>query len=426
MQCIHLLGQLIKYKNNSVTEKIGMLILDVKGNFHSKVEEYVTKYNRINDLIIIEPGGKYKYNPLNKPNLKAQVLANRLKNILLLFSPNNSESYWLDKVEQLLTECIKLCRLYNDNYVTFEEIHNLINNYDYYLEKTSILRDLFLKQKLTKENMYNLISALNFFEKEYLSLDSRTLSILKSETTRITNCFLSDFEIFKTFNPKNDEENFYGFTDLINTGKIVVLKMNISEYKNVSKIIAAYLKLDFQTEIMMNLAKGLSKRTVAFISDEYHEYVTATDADFFAQSREAKCINIVATQSYTSLLNTIKNKYTVNAITQNLVNKIWYRTDDMFTIEDAQKQIGKEEKIKTSKTISENAKETTFNYFTKNFSSLDSNLSESINSYTQFDFVYDTKYFTQNLECFHAITFLSTGTKIIKPQELKMIPYFKN
>ena len=44
----------------------------------------------------------------------------------------------------------------------------------------------------------------------------------------------------------------------------------------------------------------------------------------------------------------------------------------------------------------------------------------------QFCEVYDTKYFTQNLECFHAITFLSTGTKIIKPQELKMTPYFKN
>ena len=221
--------------------------------------------------------------------------------------------------------------------------------------------------------------------------------------------------------------NFFGFEDVVNSGKIVVLKMNIAEYRNLSKIIAAYLKLDFQTEIMARLAhKNSEIRDVAFISDEYHEYVTETDADFFAQSREAKCINIVATQSYTSLLNTIKNKYTVNAITQNLVNKIWYRTDDMFTIEDAQKQIGKEEKVKTSKTISENAKETTFNYFTKNFSSLDSNLSESINSYTQFDFVYDTKYFTQNLECFHAITFLSTGTKIIKPQELKMIPYFKN
>ena len=150
VQCIHLHGQLIKYKNDSIKEKIGMLILDVKGNFYSQVLKYAKQYNRINDLIIIEPGGKYKYNPLNKTNLKPTVLANRLKNILLLFSPNNSESYWLDKVEQLLTECIKFCRLYNDNYVTFEEIHNLINTPNYYLEKIEILRNLFLSQKLTK------------------------------------------------------------------------------------------------------------------------------------------------------------------------------------------------------------------------------------------------------------------------------------
>ena len=191
MQCIHLHGQLIKYKNDSIKEKIGMLILDVKGNFYSQVLKYAKQYNRINDLIIIEPGGKYKYNPLNKPNLKPTVLANRIKDILLLFSPNNSESYWLDKVEQLITECIKFCRLYNDNYVTFEEIHNLINTPNYYLEKIEILRNLFLSQKLTKEDMYNLISSLNFFEKEFFKLDSRTLSILKSETTRITSCFLS-------------------------------------------------------------------------------------------------------------------------------------------------------------------------------------------------------------------------------------------
>ena len=78
-----------------------------------------------------------------KPDLKASVLANRLKTILTLFSPNNSESYWLDKAEQVLTECIKLCRLYNDNYVTFTEIHKLVNSPNYYNNKVNLLRDLF-------------------------------------------------------------------------------------------------------------------------------------------------------------------------------------------------------------------------------------------------------------------------------------------
>ena len=50
----------------------------------------------------------------------------KIKTILLLFSENNSESYWLDKAEEVLCECIKLCRLYNNGYVTFVELHKLV------------------------------------------------------------------------------------------------------------------------------------------------------------------------------------------------------------------------------------------------------------------------------------------------------------
>ena len=417
--------QLISYANSNFSEKFSMLILDVKGNYYKQVEKYCKTYNRLQDLIVIDLKNEVKYNPLDKPNLKASILANRLKTILTLFSPNNSESFWLDKAEQILCEAIKFCRLYNNNYVTFSELHNLITVPDYFSKKLEIVKENFFSGDLSKEDAYHLLSCINFFEKEFKALDSRTLSILKSEITRITNSFISDIDVLNTFSPPKKYITFDGFSDVLKNGKIVVLNMNISEYRNLSKIIAAYLKLDFQTEVMLNLASGYIPRISVFISDEYHEYVTATDADFFAQSREAKCINIVATQSYTSLLNTINNKYTVNAITQNLINKLWYRTDDILTIEEAQKQIGKTEKTKFSRSISENGKETTFNYLTKKFQSFDSNISESINTYTQFDFIYDTNFFTQTLQCFHCLCFLSTGSNIISPQELKMIPYFK-
>ena len=419
--------QLIEYCSTDNNNKIGMLILDVKGNYHAKVCEFAKNCGRKDDLIVISLNGKYKYNPLHKPNLKPSIIANRLKTILLLFSPNNSESYWLDKVEQILTECIKLCRLYNLGYVTFEEIHKLISIENYYAEKIEYLRNKFLKNEFSNEDIYNLISSLNFFQKEFYSLDQRTLSILKSEITRITNIFISDYEIYKTFNPIKEELNFLGFEDLINSGKIVVLNMNISEYKALSKIIATYLKLDFQTDVMSRLSNNFknSSRSVAFISDEYHEYCTSSDSEFYAQSREAKCINIVATQSYTSLLNSINNKYAVEVIIQNLVNKIWFRTDDIFTIESIQKQIGKEDKEKIFKSISENAKKTDYSYISNSLNSLDSSISESINTQITYDFVYDTNFFTQNLETFSALCFLSDGTKIIKPQKLNLKPYFK-
>ena len=404
--------------------KLGMLILDVKGNFYKAVKKYAKEYDRLDSLIIIELGSNIKYNPLNKPNLKPSVLANRLKTILELFSSNNSDSYWLDKSEQVITEAIKLCRLYNNGYGTFVELHNLINYDDYFQTKIEFLRKAFQSGTLSREKIYDLYSSLNFFENEFRRLDSRTLSIIKSEITRITNTFISDYDVLNTFCPKEDEINFCGFESLIKENKIVVLNMNIAKYKNLSKIIAAYLKLDFQSEVLIQLSNKKSISPTVFMCDEYHEYVTLSDSDFFAQSREAKCINIVATQSYTSLLNTLKDESSVKVILQNLVNKIWLRTDDIFTIESAQKQIGREDKIKYSRNISENAGETNYNYFINSLESKKSNISESISTQIHTDFVYDTNFFTQKLKTFSCLAFLSDGTQILPPCKVDLFPSF--
>lgn len=417
-------NQLIEYNYLNKNNKIPILILDVKGNYFNYVKKLLNKYNLKNDLIEIGLNSKIKYNPLHKPHLKPAVLANRLKTVLLLFSENNSESFWLDKAEQVLTEAIKLCRLYNNSYVTFIELHKLITMPDYYNSKIEILKNLFTTNKFNHKQIYELNSALNFFEKEFSILDSRTLAILKSEITRITNIFISDYNISKTFCAPIEELNFKGFSSMLKYGKIVVLNMNIAEYKNLSKLISAYLKLDFQSEVMYNLSHNTIKPS-AFICDEYAEYVTKTDADFFSLSREAQCINIISTQSYSSLKNTLKDENAVKVIIQNLINKLWFRTDDIYTIEEAQKQLGKEEKQKTSSTISENARETYFSYITNSLNSKASNITESYNTYTQNDFIFDTNFFTQNLEIFSCLSFLSDGEKILTPQKLKMFPYFK-
>lgn len=415
--------QFLEYNKNSI-EKLGMLILDVKGNYYEQVKKFAEELNIEKDLIIIKLNSKVFYNPLHKPNLKPQILANRIKTILTLFSENNTESFWLDKVEQLFTEAIKICRIYNNNYVTFLEIHKLITNEDYFNEKIKIIKDLFVSAKLDKNQIYELNTSLDFFQKEFFSLDSRTKGILISEVTRITNTFISDYDVLQTFCPPEENLTFTGFSEVLEKGKIVVLNMNVSEYSLLSKIIAAYLKLDFQSEVMQNLAKNKIKKSV-FICDEYDKYCTKTDGDFFSVSREAKCINIISTQSYSSLKNTLKDEASVKVIVQNLINKIWFRTDDIFTIEEAQKQLGKEDKEKTSRTISENAQETHFSYITNTLNSRNSNISETFNSYLQNDFIYDTNFFTQKLETFTALTFLSDGNKIFHPEKINLFPYFK-
>ncbi len=400
------------------------LILDVKGNYHNFVEKICQSNYSTSDLFVIDLSGSVTYNPLDKPNLKPHVLANRLKNILLLFSPAQTESFWIDKSEQILTEAIKFCRLYNHNYVTFTELHRLIMHKSYYDEKLETLKNLFFSGKLSNSEIEDFNSSSQFFNNEFFNLDDRTLSILKSEISRITNVFVSDSDVSKVFCPIRNNISFPGFKYILKHHKMVVLNMNISEYSYLSKIIAAYLKIDFQSEILMQLSTG-NIYPSCFICDEYHEYVTLNDASFFSQSREAKSINIVATQSYSSLLNTIKDPTNTKVLIQNFVNKFWFRTDDTFTIDEILKQTGKEDKEIKSTTIAENARQTKFNYMFNSFFSKDSNISESINTSIQKDYIFDSNYFSRKLETFSCLAFLSTGSSILPLEKLNLIPYFK-
>ncbi len=406
--------------------KSAFLILDVKGNYHKFVKKVCTDFCHLSDLITIGLNNFITYNPLDKPNLKPHVLAKRLKDILLLFSPQQTESYWIDKAEQVLTEAIKLCRIYNNGYVTFVELHKLILSKDYYQEKIDYLKSIFFDNLLDEEQISSLISCMNFFEDEFLALDERTQSIIKSEISRITNIFVSDADAKRIFCPDKKDISFPGFQYILKNQKIVVLDMNLAEYSNLSKIIAAYLKIDFQSEILMQLSKDDEIYPSCFICDEYHEYVTRSDSAFFAQSREAKSINIVATQSYSSLLSTIGDATITKVLIQNLINKFWFRTDDSFTIEEIIKQTGKEEKEIFSKSISENARITNYSPIFNSFLSKDSNISESFNTSIQKDFIYDSNFFSRELDTFNCLAFISNGSSILPLEKLILTPYFFN
>lgn len=416
--------QLMSY-NSYNDKKIGMLILDVKGNYYDFVRKEAIRSGRLQDLVCIDISGDTYYNPIDKIELSSDIIAGRLKEILLLFSKNNTESFWIDKAGMLLSEVIKFIRLYNENYVTFYEIHKIINDIDYYLKMKKNIKTKLIKNKYSEEDMFNINSSVDYIEKEFLKLDERTKGIIIAEISRITGIFVLNYDINRTFCPEKSKINFNGFRDVVDNGKIVVLKMNISKYGDISRIIASYLKMDFQREVLMQVTrknKGNIRKT-AFISDEYQEYITKNDAEFYAQSRETMCISVVATQSYSSLYNALKDEFATDVIIQSLVNKIWYRQDDIRTIEKAQKVIGKEEKEKVSQTMSESSKEANYNYILKKFVTQNSNLSESINKYKVLEEKFDVKEFSYNLKVFEAIALISYKNKnsVLK---IKMLPYF--
>lgn len=419
--------QMIYYKAYDSQEKAGMLILDVKGNYTKEALKCATDVNRQDEVIVINLSGKYRYNPLHKPTLKTQVIANRLRTVLELFSSQHADSYWLDKAEVLLNEAIKLVRLYNKGYVTFVEIHKVVNNDEYLNEKIEILQELEDRNKLTREQKADFRTVKDYFLSEYKTLDTKISSVIKSEVTRMTYTFVSDTQILNTFCAPEDKLNFFGFDELVDKGKIVVLDMNIAEFRNLSKIIAAYLKLDFQSAALIRLTRESANKTrpLIFVSDEYQEYVTASDADFYAVSREAKCVSIVSTQSYSSLLKTLKSEETLQTILTNLTNKIWLRTDDKKTAESAVSQCGVVDREDVTKGFSESAKMSHNNLIGRT-GKQNSNWTENLNVSFKTSEKFKITSFTVKLPIFTAITYLSDGTNIMTPSILHLEPYFKD
>jgi len=128
-------------------------------------------------------------------------------------------------------------------------------------------------------------------------------------------------------------------TEICNDGKIVVLRA--PGWGLTALLIGTALKLDFQQtmrERVLPNRKMNQTRRCFFLYDEYQEYVTCGgklegDENFFALSRQSKTINIVATQSYESLFQKIKDESSLAVLLQSLRNKVFLNNGDSRTDE---------------------------------------------------------------------------------------------
>lgn len=399
----NILDQLIK--NN-----LGGIVIDVKGNYYKYVDKIARKYDKTKNIIKISLDTNTIYNPLDKPNFSNIELSNMIRQVLTLTADmGNSDSFWLDKAESYIRDVIVIIRAYNE-YVDFLELHRTVVDKEYLEDRIKYVKNKILNDNFSDSELFSLNSAILNIKNEYFKLDERTVGIIRSEITRMTSIFISDKKIYEKFCGKNEVFNFF-------TGNIIVLSINIGEHRLISKIISTYLKLEFQKEVLSQSSKY---QKVFFICDEYQEFSNIEDARFFSLSREYNCINVISMQSYSSLINSLKNEYAAKVIIQNLVNKIWFRNDDIYTISEIIKYVGK--KIKNNETISfsENSQNTNYNFLFNKFKTNKSGLSESYSISKKNEYTLSEEDLNQKLDTFEAICMLSDGNKIEFINKLKL------
>lgn len=386
------------------------LILDVKGNYIDNVRKIAKLCNKENNIIEISLKSKFSYNPLDSPNVSSIELANILRNILEIISENKtSDGFWLDKSEGYIRDLITIMRFYMDN-INFKEMHNLIVSQEYLNNIIDKIKKELLKKSRSDEQTYEVTASINNITNEYMKLDLRTLSIIKAEMTRITDAFSSDYLISKKFCTKSDKLDFF-------SDNIYVLSIDIANNKKIAKIISTYLKFEFQRQVLSN--KNFSK-SVFFICDEYQEFCNSPDSHFFSLSRQYKCINILSVQSYSSLISSLKDEMTANVIIQNLVNKIWFRNDDNYTVKQIINQLGKCEKARETLSFGESGQDSRYSILFKKFVNRKSGLSKNHSITKNIENLINEEYITLKLKTFHAICLLSNGNSIQLYQDVKI------
>jgi hypothetical protein len=223
------------------------------------------------------------------------------------------------------------------------------------------------------------------------------------------------------------------WTELVEQGKVVALDFPVSLNPGLARIIGTLLKLDFERAVLNRIPEiekypGRHWREVLFLCDEYQSFATVGEHDptgdekFFALSRQAKCISIVATQSISSLRSTLPGE-SWRTLLQTFRTKIFLTLSDDFSAETASRLCGKEEMLKPSYTLAETGQEAGVSVLTGKATSHRASLSTSKSYSTQMHPTFEPKVFAE-LKNAQAIVLAYDGMNPLPPTYCYLKPYY--
>ncbi|MCC6589074.1 MAG: TraM recognition domain-containing protein [Bryobacterales bacterium] len=223
------------------------------------------------------------------------------------------------------------------------------------------------------------------------------------------------------------------FADLIEQGKVCALNFPVSLNPGLARAIGTLMKQDFQRAMLnripaMESQAGRNWRDALFLCDEYQSFATVGESDptgdekFFAMSRQARCIAIVATQSLSSLRSTLPGE-SWRTLIQTFRTKIFLSLSDDFSARTASELCGKEEQLKLSYSLSENDQDARVSVLTGRATAHRATISTSKTYNLQRDWVFEPKIFTE-LKNAQSIVLAYDGVNPLPASYCYLKPYY--
>lgn len=322
--------------------------------------------NRLDDLVVITPGGPWRFNPLSYELQRPGAGAGHCENIVNMFctileladrdsgqgGKQDGEAYWRQAFRQLVRNFTGLLLLATGS-VTVNDLYRAVMSAASSLEEVASkawqetsfccrLLKLAQERAASPEQLHDLSLIADYILAELPNLSPRTRSV-------ITSTFTSQIDVMQrgvlyqlfgrdtTVTPESIEQ-----------GKVVVVGLPVKEYGQVGIIANALMKYAFQRSIERRDVTR-SPRPVFLYADEAQHFVTSYDQMFQTTCHSAKVATVLLSQNisnfYAALGGGDKGRAETDSLVGNLNTKLFHANGDAVTNEWAATQIGRTRKL---------------------------------------------------------------------------------
>ena len=242
----------------------------------------------------------------------------------------------------------------------------------------------------------------------------------------------------ETYDPLANKDARFGrplppFSELVEQGAVCALNFPVSANPGLARTIGTLMKQDFQRAVLNRIPEMERQperhwRETLFLCDEYHSFATVGENDpsgdekFFALSRQAKCIPVVATHSISSLRSTLPGE-SWRTLLQTFRTKIFLALSDDFSARTASELCGKEEQLRANYSLSEQGQDAGISVFTGRAAAHRASIGTTKGYNVQRDFVFEAKIFAE-LKNAQAIVLAYDGSNPWPPTYCYLKPYY--
>lgn len=321
----------------------GGLIFDIKADFKDTVFSFCREMGRPLDTVKVIGIGETTTNLLK--GLSPTQASSFLQSTFYLTGGATNDSFWIQSATDLVKNTLGILQYLGDKYYTLEYLYRYIFIDDERMKLNKLLENV----ELGERDEIKLKGYISYFNNVFLKMDDKVQTSITGTLSTILNPF-QELELIETF---SDNENDYDLTNIL-YGDVVLLDLPLAKWGIAGKVIYTLIKLRFFNLLQERQSnKDLPQHYCYFMCDEYQEIISASkqglsDLTFWDKSRSSKCIGIISTQSVSAFRSVIGNHDIADTILANFRQKIFFRTEDLNTINLINQLTGTIEKVRYS------------------------------------------------------------------------------